>query len=90
MKLVIATMIFFVCASATAQTFDGYICTVDCSGHEAGYDWAERNGITDPSECSGNSQSFIEGCQSYAGESGPYGDDLDNDDPYADPDEGDE
>lgn len=28
-------------------TFDGYDCTEDCSGHQAGYDWAEQNGISD-------------------------------------------
>lgn len=48
------------------QTFNGYECTDDCSGHEAGYNWAEEKGITDPSDCGGNSNSFIEGCESYA------------------------
>jgi hypothetical protein len=43
-----------------------YGCTDDCSGHEAGYTWAEDHQITDPDDCSGNSQSFIEGCQEYA------------------------
>lgn len=47
-------------------TFRGYKCTEDCSGHEAGYEWAEEHGISDPSDCGGNSQSFIEGCESYA------------------------
>lgn len=47
-------------------TFAGENCTVDCSGHEAGYNWAMDNGITDPSECGGNSWSFIEGCEAYA------------------------
>jgi|GEM_PF-2287285 len=51
-------------------TFHGYICTQDCSGHEAGYEWAEDNGITDMDDCEGNSQSFIEGCQAYAEEQG--------------------
>ena len=46
-------------------TFHGYTCTDDCSGHQAGYDWAEENSITDSDDCSGNSQSFIEGCQAY-------------------------
>lgn len=50
------------------QTFNGYECTDDCSGHEAGYNWAEENGIDDPSDCGGNSNSFIEGCESYAEE----------------------
>jgi hypothetical protein len=47
---------------------------VDCSGHEAGYEWAEENGIEDESECDGNSESLIEGCLAYVGE---HGDDDD-------------
>lgn len=54
--------------AAIAESFRGYPCTVDCSGHEAGYEWAERNDITDPDDCGGNSNSFIEGCQSRAEE----------------------
>lgn len=54
--------------SAYPQEFHGYICTQDCSGHQAGYAWAERHEITDPDDCRGNSQSFIEGCQAYAEE----------------------
>lgn len=41
-------------------------CTEDCSGHNAGFEWARDQGVTDPSECSGDSQSFIEGCEAYA------------------------
>lgn len=52
-------------ASAHAATFDGYQCTDDCSGHRAGYDWAEENNISDDSACSTASQSFNEGCESY-------------------------
>jgi hypothetical protein len=52
-------------------TFSGYPCTVDCSGHEAGYEWAKKNGIDDPDNCAGNSDSFIEGCQEYAEEQRP-------------------
>lgn len=48
--------------------FNGYICTIDCSGHEAGYQWAEDNDIDDPDDCTGNSNSFIEGCRSYVEE----------------------
>lgn len=48
--------------------FAGYPCTVDCSGHAAGYEWAEENGIDAPDDCDGNSASFIEGCQAYAEE----------------------
>lgn len=42
-----------------------YGCTDDCSGHEAGFEWAKENGVTDGS-CYGDSASFTEGCQSYA------------------------
>lgn len=52
----------------SGQEFNGYPCIDDCSGHEAGYQWAEENGIDDPDICGGNSNSFIEGCQSYAEE----------------------
>ena len=52
----------------SSSTFMGYQCTVDCPGHEAGYEWAEENGIDDPYDCGGNSESFIEGCQAYAEE----------------------
>lgn len=48
--------------------FGIYDCTVDCSGHQAGYDWAERHSIDDEDDCTGNSQSFIEGCKQYVEE----------------------
>jgi len=51
--------------SASADTFDGYECTDDCSGHQAGYDWAEDNDIDDEDSCDTPSQSFNEGCQSF-------------------------
>lgn len=47
------------------RTFNGYDCTEDCSGHEAGYEWAEENDIYDEYDCDGYSNSFIEGCQAY-------------------------
>lgn len=50
----------------TAKTFYGYACKTDCSGHKAGYAWAERKSITDPDDCGGKSQSFIEGCRAFA------------------------
>ena len=58
--------------------FKGYICTLDCSGHEAGYQWAEDHDIDDADECGGDSQSFIEGCRAYAEE---HERPLDDDDP---------
>lgn len=61
---------------AEAQTFKGYPCTVDCSGHEAGYEWAEQKGITNSSSCGGNSNSFIEGCRAWAEEQETEADDV--------------
>lgn len=49
-------------------TFNGYECTSDCSGHRAGYRWAERNWITDPMDCMNHSRSFEQGCQSWVEE----------------------
>lgn len=48
--------------------FRGYSCRSDCSGHRAGYDWARRRGVSRQSACSGNSQSFIEGCWAWVNE----------------------
>jgi hypothetical protein len=50
------------------EYFHGYRCTDDCSGHQAGYDWAEEHDIDDVDQCGGNSQSFIEGCQAWVEE----------------------
>lgn len=64
----------------TPPTFMEYTCTIDCSGHEAGYEWAEENDIDDPDDCGGNSDSFIEGCIAYAEERQASGtDELDYD-----------
>lgn len=52
-------------AIVSADTFDGYKCTDDCSGHQAGYDWAGDNDIDDEDSCDTPSQSFNEGCQSF-------------------------
>ena len=53
------------------NTFAGYECTGDCSGHEAGYAWAEEHDISDGEDCDtagehSNSPSFAEGCHAYA------------------------
>ena len=44
----------------------GYRLRSGGEGHSKGYAWAAAQGITDPSQCGGNSASFIEGCQEYA------------------------
>ena len=51
----------------TGLYYRGYPCTVDCSGHEAGYMWAKARNISKVEECPiGWSNSFWEGCKSYA------------------------
>lgn len=47
---------------------DSNICTTDCSGHEAGFEWAKENNIWKAEDCEGQSKSFIEGCEVYAKE----------------------
>ncbi len=64
--------------AAQEKTFGGYDCTDDCSGHAAGYRWAEIHDVHYSSECPyGNSNSFYEGCLAYV------------DDPYRGADEDD-
>jgi|TARA_R110002074_G_scaffold288072_2_gene459764 hypothetical protein len=48
-------------------SFKGYACTKDCSGHQAGYEWARANNVTDTSGCPIDApNSFTEGCYSFA------------------------
>lgn len=47
---------------------DGACGTSSCSGHEAGWAWAERNHVFDPDDCGGKSWSFEEGCRAWAEE----------------------
>lgn len=53
---------------AADDSFHGFGCLESCDGHEAGWRWAEDNGIGDPVDCGGNSWSFEEGCVAYAAE----------------------
>ena len=56
----------------TGLTWRQYPCTKDCSGHQAGDNWAQARGITNPAMCPpGNSNSWWEGCKSEA-ENQPY------------------
>jgi hypothetical protein len=61
---------FYRSPSPESQSFadvgDTSTCTGDCSGHDAGFEWAKEKEITDSSDCGGKSQSFIEGCEAYA------------------------
>ena len=79
-KFPLLLLVVSVFATATAaQTFRGYPCTSDGSGHQAGYEWAEENSISDPDSCDGNSDSFIEGCRAWAEEQQAEDNDSGND-----------
>lgn len=69
-KYILIAIVLSITQLAVADTFHGYECSGDCSGHEAGYEWAEEKGIDDPEDCGGKSESFEEGCKAYAGEEG--------------------
>jgi hypothetical protein len=43
-------------------------CTQDCSGHSAGWEWAEEYEICDPDYDNGNSDSFNEGVNQWTEE----------------------
>ena len=57
-------------ADVSAMSFEdtggAWDCTGDCSGHSAGFEWAKENAADDPSMCSGNSDSFVEGCEAFS------------------------
>src|SRR5690349_22149334 len=65
-RWIAGALALFLTSGAAAQYSGQYGCTQDCSGHNAGYAWAEQQDIQDPDDCAGDSQSFIEGCQDYA------------------------
>jgi len=43
-RIMIVGITLFAATPSIARTFGGYECTVDCSGHKAGYEWAEARG----------------------------------------------
>jgi len=50
-----------------------WVCTGDCSGHQAGYNWAKQKSLSNPSGCDGGkSLSFREGCEFYVQEQMHY------------------
>ena len=58
--IIIALALLVPATGATAREFGGY----DCSGHAAGYRWAEARSITD-CPLRGRALSFYEGCLVY-------------------------
>lgn len=67
-------------ATASPGDVAGFGCTQDCSGHDAGFQWAEEHSVTDESECGGNSWSFQEGCAAYAREQSEEKEDASSED----------
>ena len=56
----------------TPMTFGGYPCPApDCGEDKAGFQWAARNRIRDPDDCTGTTAAFIEGCRVYAERQAP-------------------
>jgi hypothetical protein len=54
-------------------TFHGYPCTLDCSGHMAGYNFGKATGISNPRLCPNAPpyfHSLTEGCWAEAGRQG--------------------
>ena len=55
-------------ANTEDRTSAGLTCTVDCSGYDAGYNWAEQRGIDDQDYCPDGNKFFYEGCVAYVEE----------------------
>lgn len=53
-----------------AESFMGYECSSDCSGHRAGYNWARERSLSGPAQCPlvGRRRSFYEGCLAFVQE----------------------
>lgn len=52
----------------STRVFKNSKCSVDCSGHKAGYIWAKENKISTYSKCGNVSDSFEKGCIIYVEE----------------------
>lgn len=66
--LLLSLFMLPVAARGEVASFHGVPCTKDCSGHKAGYAWAQKKGITSPQQCGGSSRSFIAGCRIWVAE----------------------
>jgi hypothetical protein len=51
LNFLICALLLFLISPADARTFGGHECTEDCSGHKAGYEWAEARNIVNEAEC---------------------------------------
>jgi len=87
MRTLVALLLGFLrfsSAIADERFFGGYLCSLDCSGHKAGYDWAESRSVRSIAQCESilrrypNRLSFYEGCLVYV-EDPDRGSDEDDD-----------
>jgi hypothetical protein len=84
--IIISFVVLTAAGGAHAREFGAYDCSDNCSGHAAGYHWAEAHSITDESDCPlrGRALSFYEGCLVYVedpsrgADEDDDGDDIDN------------
>ena len=44
---------------------DTSLCTKDCSGHDAGFEWAKEKSLTVLADCEADDPGFAEGCEAY-------------------------
>jgi hypothetical protein len=56
----------------------GLNCAVDCSGYDAGYEWAKQRDIDDDDYCPDGNESFYEGCAAYVVNSSGAANEIDN------------
>jgi hypothetical protein len=63
---IFSTFVFAQTATSDNRKYDDFDCMENCSGHAAGYAWAEQHDVVDEADCPlGNSQSFREGCLAF-------------------------
>ncbi|GEM_PF-5115479 len=55
-------------ADTNVRKFGSFKCMDDCSGHIAGYRWAQKNNVRHIKECNGKNRSFNEGCTLFVDE----------------------
>jgi hypothetical protein len=70
-RVPVTAILLLVVTSAAAREFGGYECTLDCSGHRSGYEWAEARDVKSPRQCDEilrrwpDRNAFYEGCLVY-------------------------
>ncbi len=62
-----AILVCFYPQTSEAESFMGFECRTNCSGHRAGYEWAKKRDVRIEPQCPlvGNRASFHEGCLAF-------------------------